>query len=48
MGDAKGGGGGPSGSRDFFGLIVAKMAKDIEDLVRVCQNVLTLNIKKAV
>ena len=48
MNEAKGIGGGSSGSRDYFSLIVTKMAKDIEDLVRNCQQVLTLNIKKAV
>lgn len=48
MNEARGIGGGSSGSRDYFGKIVEKMAKDIEDLVRNCQQVLTLNIKKAV
>jgi len=41
-------GGGGSSTRDYFGMIVARMAKDIEDLVRICQNVCTLNMKKAV
>lgn len=36
MNEAKGIGGGSSGSRDYFSLIVAKVAKDIEDLVRNC------------
>ena len=33
--------------RDYFGMIVARLQKDIEDLVRICQKVMTLNIKKA-
>lgn len=42
------GGSGNSNTRDYFGLIVARMAKDIEDLLRICQQVLTLNIKKPI
>jgi hypothetical protein len=36
-GEAKGMGGVGSSTRDYFGMIVARMAKDIEDLVRICQ-----------
>ena len=48
LNEARGVGGGSAASRDYFSLIVVKMAKDIEDLVKNCQQVLTLNIKKAV
>jgi hypothetical protein len=33
--------------RDYFSMVVARLQKDIEDLVRICQKVMTLNIKKA-
>ena len=39
--------GGSSQTRDYFGNLVAKMQKDIEDLMKICQEVLTLNMKKA-
>ncbi len=32
--------------RDFFQTLVGKIQKDIEDLVRHCQRVLTLTMKK--
>lgn len=33
---------------DFFGLIVQKIQKDIDDLVQICQKLMTLNMMKAV
>ena len=33
--------------RDFFTMLVTRLQKDIEDLVRISQKVMTLNIKKA-
>ena len=38
--------GGGDNRRDYFTLLIGKLQKDIEDLVRICQKVLTLNIKK--
>lgn len=32
--------------RDYFKLLVTKLQKDIEDLVKICKDVLTLNLKK--
>lgn len=32
--------------RDYFSMVVGRLQKDIEDLVRICQKVMTLNIKK--
>ena len=33
--------------KDYFSMIVNRLQKDIEDLVRIAQKVMTLNIKKA-
>lgn len=44
-GDEAQGAGGDS-RRDYFSMLIAKLQKDIEDLVRVCQKVTTLNMKK--
>ena len=47
-GVTSGGGGGGSG-QDYFGLIIGKLAKDIEDTVRICEKLMTpYNLKKRV
>ena len=33
--------------KDYFSMLVNRLQKDIEDLVRIAQKVMTLNIKKA-
>ena len=32
--------------KDYFGILVAKLNKDIEEQVRICQKVMILNLKK--
>jgi hypothetical protein len=34
------------GKRDFFSLLVDRMIKDLENTVRVCQKVMTVEMKK--
>jgi hypothetical protein len=33
--------------RDTFVLLVGKIQKDIDDLIKICQRLMTLNLKKA-
>ena len=42
-----GSGQGRADTRDYFGNMVGRLSKDIEDLVKTCQQVMTLDIKKA-
>jgi len=39
-------GAGGDNRRDYFSMLIAKLQKDIEDNVRICQKVMTLNMKK--
>ena len=46
-GDQNTEGGGGDIKRDYFSMMVARLQKDIEELVRICEKVLTLNINKS-
>lgn len=39
-------GGVGEGKRDYFSLLADRLIKDLEHTVRVCQKVMTLNMKK--
>lgn len=40
--------GGGDIKRDYFSMMVARLQKDIEELVRICEKLMSLNINKAI
>jgi hypothetical protein len=40
--------GGSDIKRDYFTMMVARLHKDIEELVRICEKLMSLNINKSI